>query len=422
MAKATNVDKIRQVGRLQGKLMAEHYERALNAKKDGKPVVYVTAMFPVEIVKAFEPHVTTVYPENHAVLLIARGQDQFVGRAEGAGVDRLGCAYELYNTGYFLSGQGQLDSQDLVDQRGRAVPKLPEPDVLLACDNQCRVICEWFKHLSEIAGDKPYKMINVGDRYDGLLGEERTSYIRKQLDDVIRLLEEVTGTKLDRDKLLEVAEKSRSALQLWQTYLDMGVMIPSPMTAFDGFYHMSLIVSERGKQQAIDYYQLLVEATQELADNKISAVGNERRRLLWDNLATWYNFREIKEYLAERNIAVVGSTYLDAWRKELDTFGYDALMDSAARTYGHMYTNMTIPDRIQLYIDSINKYKADGVLFHKNLSCHTYSLRVDEIAEKLEQHFGPEFKTVVFEGCQGISGRFQKYAFEMGVNVHFFEQ
>jgi benzoyl-CoA reductase/2-hydroxyglutaryl-CoA dehydratase subunit BcrC/BadD/HgdB len=157
-------------------------------------------------------------------------------------------------------------------------------------------------------------------------------------------------------------------------------------------------------------------------DNKISAVGHERHRLLWDNLATWYNFREIKEYLAERNIAVVGSTYLDAWRKELDTSGYDALMDSAVRTYGHMYTNMTIPDRIQLYIDSINKYKADGVLFHKNLSCHTYSLRVDEIAKKLEQHFGPEFKTVVFEGCQGISGRFQKHAFEMGVNVHFFEQ
>lgn len=415
-------DRLKEVHRMQRRLMSKHYERALEAKTEGRPVAYMTAMFPVEIVKAFEPHLVTVYPENHAALLIARGQSQMVRKAEAAGLDRMGCAYELFNTGYLLDGWGALEREDLLDPEGRAIPKLAEPDILLACDNQCRVVCEWFKHLSELYGEKPYRMINVGDRFDGSLDKVRQDYVRAQLVDLIRFLEELTSVRLDRDRLLQTAETSRQALNLWQTYLDLGVNIPSPMTAFDGFSHMALIVSERGSPEAVDYYLRLIDATRDLIQEKLSPVENERHRLLWDNLATWYNFRELQAYFAERGIAVVGSTYLDAWRKELDTSSYDALLDSMARTYAAMYTNMTIPERVAAWIANIEKYSADGVLFHKNLSCHTFSLRVDHIAERLREHFGPEFRTVVFEGCQGIRGRFQHHAFDTGVSLHFVER
>jgi benzoyl-CoA reductase/2-hydroxyglutaryl-CoA dehydratase subunit BcrC/BadD/HgdB len=265
-------------------------------------------------------------------------------------------------------------------------------------------------------------MINVGDRYDGTLEEERVAYVRTQLEDLIAWLEGVTGQQFDRDHFLEVADKSRKAIGLWQRYLDLGTITPSPITAFDGFSHMALIVSERGTQPAIDYYLQLIDATDELVEKGSSAVGNERHRLLWDNLATWFNFRDLQEGLAADGIAVVGSNYLDAWRKDLDTSNYDTLLDSMARAYASMYTNMTIDERVRVYIDMVNKYQADGILFHKNLSCHTFSLRVNEIAKRLTQHFGNEFRTVVFEGCQGISGRFQKHAFETGVQVHFVER
>ena len=410
---------LKAISRLQAHLMAQHYQRAFEAKENSVPVVYVTAMFPVEIVKAFEPDLVTVYPENHAALLIARGQDHFVDKGEAIGLDRMGCAYELINSGYLTEGMGRLDAPPLADANGKSISKLVEPDVLLACDNQCRVICEWFKHLSERMGNKPYRMINVGDRHDGNLDKDRIAYVRSQIEDVIGLLEKVTGKTLDRDKLLETAEKSSKAVALWQEYLDLAVNVPSPITVFDGFYHMSIIVAERGKDQAIDYYNQLIAATREAG--RQNSGNPEKHRLLWDNLATWYNFRELKKYLADRDIAVVGSTYLDVWRKKLDPSSYDALLDSMATNYALMYTNMTIPERIQLQKEMVNKYKADGILFHRNLSCHTFSLRVEQIARELEEHFGPDFKTVVFEGCQGIRSRFQQHAFEMGVNVHFCE-
>ena len=416
-------DALRDVHRQQSRLMTDHYERALEAKRRGTPIVYVTAMFPVELVKAFEPHLFVVYPENHAALMISRGCSQkLVQRAEAEGLDRMGCAYELINTGYLLDGHGKLETEPLLDHKERPLAKLPEPDILLACDNQCRVICEWFKFVSEIQGDKPYKMINVGDRYDGSLDKDRVAYVVKQLEELVSFLEDQTGYKPDREIFLEVAERSKEANRLWQRYLDLGTRKPSPITVFDGFSHMALIVSERGRREAVTYYENLIAAAELAAKNSVFPVKAERHRLLWDNLATWYNFRELQNMFAANNIALVGSTYLDGWRKTLETSNYMALLESMARNYSSIYTNMTVPERVKLYVEMVEKFSADGIIFHKNLSCHTFSLQVDLIAKQLRKHFGEDFRTVVFEGCQGIQGRFQKHAFETGVSLHFIER
>lgn len=413
----------KEIYKQQSRLMTDHYQRAQEAKQEGIPIVYVTAMFPVELVKAFEPHLFVVYPENHAALMISRGQSQeLVRRAEAEGLDRMGCAYELINAGYLLEGHGRLDAEPLLDGKGRPLAKLPEPDILLACDNQCRVICEWFKYISEIQGDKPYKMINVGDRYDGSLDTGRTAYVVNQLAELVSFLEEQTGFKPEREAFLEVAERARAANLLWQQYLDMGTHQPSPVTVFEGFSHMALIVSERGRQEAVDYYKKLIAATESAETRGVFPMEKERHRLLWDNLATWYNFRELQNMFASNQIAVVASTYLDGWRKNLDTSSYAALLESMAQGYANIYTNMTVPERIKLYVDMVEKFSVDGVIFHKNLSCHTFSLQADRIANTLREHFGEDFRTVAFEGCQGIQGRFQKHAFETGVSLHFIER
>jgi len=78
-------------------------------------VAYVTAIFPLEIVKAFESHPAAVYPENHAAMLIAGGQGNLVKRAEAAGLDRMGCAHEVYSTGYLPDGLGGRDASPLTD-------------------------------------------------------------------------------------------------------------------------------------------------------------------------------------------------------------------------------------------------------------------------------------------------------------------
>ncbi len=151
---------------LQKELMAAHYERAREASLRGIPVVYVTAMFPVEIVKAFEPACVAVYPENHAVSLIVKGlAERFAERAVGeSAIDMMGCSYELANTGYLL----ELRESGGDPCAGAGVPQLPPPDVLLACNNQCDVVAEWYQNLSGIFGRRPHE------------GDQRRKQVRRR--------------------------------------------------------------------------------------------------------------------------------------------------------------------------------------------------------------------------------------------------
>ncbi len=403
----------------QKKIMAEHYQRATENKLSGKPVAYVTATFPVEIARVFEPEIAIVYPENHAVALIVNGMAKEMAEIAEAqqSIDKMGCSYELANTGYLL--ETCFPKNGGKTEKFASVPNLPAPDILLSCNNQCEIVSEWFQNLSNMFGSIPFKAINVGNRYDGMIDNTRIQYVRKQIEDVIGMLENQTKTRFEQDKLIEISEKSNKATRLWRKYLDFGTNIPSPMTVFDGFYHMAPIVSERGKQVAVDYYQQLVEETEESIKTETSAVQPEAHRLLWDNLATWFNFGRMKRYMALKGIAVVGSTYLDVWKNELDTTSYDNLLNSIAKSYCSMYTNLTIQQRIALWKEMVVKYTAEGILFHNNKSCHTFSRLQGQLADALKKEFGDHFITIQFDGDMGLEERFQKHRFETAIETYF---
>lgn len=404
-------------GQIQKELMAEHYARVNDASSRGIPVVYVTATFPVELIRAFEPRCIAVYPENHAVYLIVRGLAPELAEVaiQRQSVDRMGCSYELANTGYL----SRLQDCGIHPGEDAGVPTLPPPDILLACNNQCDVVAEWYQDLSRMFGNKPLGVVNSGNRYDGKLEQIRVDYVRDQLVDVIRLLEEATGSTLDRDYLLEVARRSNQAVGLWKEYLDMGRLEPSPITAFDGFYHMALIVSERGTSRAVDYYHKLVDETREAVSGGKAAVEPEKHRLLWDNLATWFNFGKLKRQMSARGIAVVGSTYLDIWTWKLDDSSYENLLTSMAEAYSSVYTNLTIGQRIELWKKMVIEYGAEGVLFHDNRSCHTFSWMQGQIAGALKEEFGEGFKTILFEGDMGLSERFHEHKFNTAIETYF---
>jgi benzoyl-CoA reductase/2-hydroxyglutaryl-CoA dehydratase subunit BcrC/BadD/HgdB len=405
------------IGALQREMMSAHYDRVREAARRGTPVVYVTALFPVEIVKAFEPSCIAVYPENHAVSIIVNGlAERFAEKAIGdRSIDRMGCSYELANTGYLCS----LLENGVDPGESAGIPYLPPPDVLLACNNQCDVVGEWYQDLSVMFGGRPLRVINAGNRYDGAVDPLRVGFVKSQILDVIRLLEEVTGSSLDKDYLLDVARRSNEAVRLWKEYLGFGRLKPSPMTAFDGFYHMALIVSERGTEEAVRYYSKLVEETKGAVSRGEAAVEPEKHRLLWDNIATWFNFGQMRRYLSGRGIAAVGSTYLDIWTKELDDSSFEDLLTSMAEAYCVMYTNLTIEQRIQLWKDKVRDFGADGVLFHNNKSCHTFSRLQGQIARALQEELGDEFKAIVFEGDMGLAERFQKHSFETSIETFF---
>ena len=69
---------------LLNQLTAKHYDGALAAKAEGKPVVWATSICPNELLDAMD--LATVYPENHAAAIGARKEAmKFIEHAEGIG-------------------------------------------------------------------------------------------------------------------------------------------------------------------------------------------------------------------------------------------------------------------------------------------------------------------------------------------------
>jgi benzoyl-CoA reductase/2-hydroxyglutaryl-CoA dehydratase subunit BcrC/BadD/HgdB len=64
-------------------------------------------------------------------------------------------------------------------------------------------------------------------------------------------------------------------------------------------------------------------------------------------------------------------------------------------------------------------YQAEGVLFHNNRSCHTFSRLQGQIAQALKEEFGEGFKAVVFDGDMGLQDRFQKHRFFTAIETYF---
>jgi benzoyl-CoA reductase/2-hydroxyglutaryl-CoA dehydratase subunit BcrC/BadD/HgdB len=95
--------------------------------------------------------------------------------------------------------------------------------------------------------------------------------------------------------------------------LDTTVNRPAPMSAFDAFFHLALIVTLRGTRTVVDYYtELLDEMKARVADG-IAAVPDERYRLLWDNLPVWYRTRWLSDKFAAHGACLVADTYTSSW-------------------------------------------------------------------------------------------------------------
>ena len=162
-------------------------------------------------------------------------------------------------------------------------------------------------------------------------------------------------------------------MSLWQQILDTCSNKPAPMTAFDAFFHLALIVTLRGKQEVVDYYtELLAELNQRIADG-ISMVPDEKYRLLWDNLPVWFKTRWLSDKFSSHNAALVASTYTNAWCSIADLVKEDDLIGSLGNASASIYINISIDQMIDQLGELIEKYDVDGLVMHSNRSCKPYS-------------------------------------------------
>jgi len=359
-----------QAGNRMKEIMSAYYVGAKNAADNNQKVAWITSGGPVELLITMD--VIPVYPENHGAMCGAvKMGPELCEITEQMGYSRDICSYARCDIGSAVTGKSPIMG-------------LPKPDFLLCCNNICGTVTKWYEVLARLF-NVPIVYIDTPFIHDEMT-ENGVEYVKSQINHAIKQMETILGKKFDMNRFGEVAYLSGKASGLWGETLATCKNIPAPMSAFDGFILMAPIVTLRGTQEVIDFYEMLKKEMEERVANGVGATPGEKYRLLWDNLPIWFKMRDLSQKFIDLKACMVASTYLNAWaRYELD--GSNPV-DAIARAYASAFVNISIQQRAKLMREIIEQYSVDGVIFHSNRSCRAYSLGQFDIKEMLTEWTG----------------------------------
>jgi benzoyl-CoA reductase/2-hydroxyglutaryl-CoA dehydratase subunit BcrC/BadD/HgdB len=348
--------KIKSVAKMK-EIMTAYYIEAKTAEQSGKKVAWITSGGPVEPLIAMD--VIPVYPENHGAMIGASkmGVD-LCQKAEAMGYSIDLCSYARSDIACAPINGGPIGG-------------LPRPDMLVCCNNICGTVLKWYEVQARFF-QVPLFILDTPFCHTGF-PEEARRYVRGQIIEYIEFTEKICKKRFDYDRMREVGQLSLEAQRLWQAVLDTARNRPAPLSAFDAFFHLALIVTLRGTEQTVDYYRMLLAEMQERIAQGIGAVPRETHRLLWDNLPVWYRTRWLSEKFASQDACLVADTYTSAWCGSMKYIKENDFLDTMAEGYSRIYLNIGVDEMARQVIEMAERYDVDGIVMHSNRSCKPYS-------------------------------------------------
>ncbi len=368
---------------------------AWDAKNRGEKVGWCASNFPQEITTTMG--IAVVYPENMGAAVGAKGGGQRMCEyAEGMGYSGDLCSYSRINFAY-------------ADLKKCEELEIPFPDFLLCCNNICNCMMKWYENLA-IELDIPLLMIDIPHLTEEKCDPERIKYIRAQFDDCIRQLEEITGKKMDYDKLNEVMAVSQRSSKAWLRAVSYMSATPSPFSGFDIFNNMAVACVGRGTPEAAEAFEALADEYEELVkEGKSTFKGEEKYRVLFEGIACWSNLKFTYKALQSRGVNVTASIYGPAF-----SFLYGS-MDELMAAYAYVPNSNCFEKEVSLRVIDARKNKVDGAVFHMNRSCKNWSGKLYEMERQFKEQTG--VPTIVFDGDQSDPRAFSEAQYDTRVEA-----
>ncbi len=343
------------------KLFTDYYLSAAQAKKDGKPIAWITAFTPAEILRAMG--LTCLYPESYAVVCAASKKSPELIAASGMeAFSQDLCSYSLLSFG--------AEHYDKLPYGG-----LPEPDMLIATNNQCGTTLPWFKLLAQ---KKNIPLFVIDYPAPAADQPPLKQYIAQQYESLVECVNARTGNSLNTSVLGQQVEQGKKACQLWTRVHALNQSKPPKMEAYKIVDALFPIVTSKGTPRACEYYEaLLGEYSQPVAQGNAKAV-----RLLWHGYPMWFLPKKFPGGFDDE-FQIVLNDYTLWWSLNYPE-GVDN-MDALAVTYSDTYLNRPLDRKIEEICGLIADYAIDGVICHVNRSCRRALADIQPLREKLRQ-------------------------------------
>lgn len=330
------------------KMLANYYQRILNARAEGKLIAAHTVFFPVEIIYAMG--MVPMHTESTTWMI-----SMFTGESKNilSAAAELGLAPEICTPHRGLAG-------------AFATGILPRPDVMLwsnmVCDNTAKS-GELIMELTKCPGffiDHPFKD-----------SPEERQYLVGEYQDLISFLETQTGRKMDYDRLSGIVERMDYQIQLIREINEMRKNIPSPFHSQGFLQLVSADYLFPGQPEAIEYLEALRDEMKEMVTSGKGAVSPERFRLMWLFLPPMYLMGYMEKLAQEFGAINVVEPFFTLWgegrldpSKPLESIARKSYLTPEMRMYGPLDNRA-----IGAIVDSAREFKVDGAIYFADMGC-----------------------------------------------------
>ncbi len=341
--------------------------------EEGGQAAYVFVMGSLnEVLKSFD--LPVVFPEINSLQTAVRHvAHEYLEDAEDYGYSPDICGY--------------VKADVTMQLRGGEHPmgRLPAPTIAVLT-NACNTYIKWAEiwermhHCPVFTLDVPGTREAERTTWKGDRGfESDRRYVEAQVRELISLCEEVTGKRLDIDRLREVLGYANGISSAWKTVLDLNRSRPSLFNALtDGTIYLGVANGFRGTEPGARYFADLVEEMRYKAEHGIGTLVDERYRLVFVGVPCYPIFRRFNELFSEWGGTFINSTYL--WFASGGTnrgFQYDLERPIESLAEGLLISVRDAMDSMfhqdRMLAEMIDEFGVDGIVYHPIKSCRTVS-------------------------------------------------
>ena len=296
----------RSAVKLQATILRNYYKyfsKFAKGKQPDKKVAWVTSFAPVEILEALD--IYYCYPESYAAVIAASGKEKaLLDESDNKFLTRDCCSYSCCIEGCIETGSGP---------RGTT-------------NNQCSTLPNWWNILAQ-RYNVPLIIIDYpGERVSRQAAYE---YVRKQHEELISRMEELSGNKLDPAALEEIISCSSRSVAGWKRVTrTLAAHDINPTSMFDD---ISFLITSRCRPETAELYNIMADEYEALPESQSTDI-----RTFWLGYPLWYHpDRYFSEYL--EGFRITGSNYITWW--DLDYSGEDSF-EKLYNAYNFTFLNL----------------------------------------------------------------------------------
>lgn len=373
-------------------LVAKMYMRGIESALAGRPISWVMVGCVAEV-PLLAMDITPIYTENYATVCASRGAaEPFLEIAEGEGFSNLICGYARTGLGY---------AHRMVDLGGEVPPEAPlggmaKPDMLIGCSTICDPRYKWYQSLGRYMNTPYYTFDVLWPPIDADIEAVKGYYVEYLLDGIrglISFLEEVTGKKMDMERLAQIQATAEKTREVWWQVHELRKAVPAPMPAQDMLNCIVPGLFMPGEQEALDFYRKLYDEVKHRVDNKIGVIPDEKYRLLWSGgLPPWHAMGMYKYFETLGAVFVTEMAYNLGEPPQIP----DSVTDPTERMALSWYDSITNyyeralegcgDPQTQRILDFIEDYQIDGMVMHGSVSCRATTIGQINQKNMVQEH------------------------------------